>query len=185
MIIGISGKIGSGKDTFADFIKKFCPELEGKSFAYKLKKIGAYLTGTDEVLWFTQNGKNIELPGWDMTIGEFQQKLGTDAARDGLHPRTWELSLFADYKPEDNWIITDVRFPNEADAIKNKNGILIRLNGDPAKVRANSKRNLFHPSETSLDKYEHFDYVFHNEGPIGELEGFARGIAKYYGLYRT
>ena len=27
-----------------------------------------------------------------------------------------------------NWIITDVRFPNEADAIKGRGGIIIRVN---------------------------------------------------------
>jgi hypothetical protein len=56
-----------------------------------------------------------------------------------------------------NWIITDVRFENEANAIKNKNGILIRIN------RNNYSSNVpEHISETALDNFK-FDYVINNE----------------------
>jgi len=195
MIIGISGTIGSGKDTLASLIikqatKKYkdvhnihldinkVPQL--KSFAYKLKTVGAFLTNTDKQLWFTQEGKNIFLPEWGMTIGEFQQKLGTDACRDGLHVNTWVLSLMSEYTPEANWIITDVRFPNEADIVKKNNGIVIRINGDPAGVRAKSLRNLNHPSETALDNYENFDYVYVNDKSLEDLEIFAGDIAVKY-----
>ena len=40
VIIGISGKIGSGKDTLADMIIKYDSQFTKKSFAYKLKMIG-------------------------------------------------------------------------------------------------------------------------------------------------
>lgn len=60
-----------------------------------------------------------------------------------------------------NWIITDMRFPNELKAVKNKNGITIRVN------RVNLIENN-HPSETSLDSAT-FDYVIDNNGTIEEL----------------
>lgn len=72
-----------------------------------------------------------------------------------------------------SWCITDVRFPNEAKAIKDRGGLLIRVN------RLNStpqdghifvpNKDRTHPSETSLDNYEEFDYVIKNEGTIEEL----------------
>jgi len=81
-----------------------------------------------------------------------------------------------------NWIITDVRFPNEAQAIKDRGGIVIRVNrfkiitktlpdGTECSFIPNP---LFdgeeHPSETALDDYE-FDHVIDNNGSIDELIG--------------
>ena len=50
MIIGISGRIGSGKNTIGDIIQIICltnegPTFEQKSFAGKLKQIASLLTG--------------------------------------------------------------------------------------------------------------------------------------------
>ena len=70
------------------------------------------------------------------------QLIGTDGGRDIVHPQIWVNATMADYnpkynsRPEDrmdkldypNWIITDVRFPNEAEAIKKRGGIIIRVN---------------------------------------------------------
>jgi hypothetical protein len=173
-IIGISGKIGSGKDTLADFIIKHNNQFEKKSYAKKLKQIGSFLTGTDEKLWFTQEGKNINLPDWDMTIGQFQQRLGTEAIRNGLHQEAWILSLFADLAPTSKWLITDMRFKNEAYAIKQRGGKVLRINGDPAKVRANSTRDLSHPSETDLDDFNEWDSVYQNVGTLDNLETYAK-----------
>lgn len=182
MLIGINGKLGSGKDTLASLIKKHASvnNVVNKSFAYKLKIMGAFLTGTEEPLWFSQEGKNVMLPAWGMTIGEFQQKLGTEAIRNGLHTNAWVLALMADYDKIFNWIITDVRFPNEADVVKEHGGIVIRIDGDPAGVRARSSRNLNHPSEISLDNYENFDYRYMNNKSLDDLENFAKDIASKY-----
>lgn len=57
-----------------------------------------------------------------------------------------------------NWIITDVRFPNEAKVIKDKGGIVIRVNRECIGSTDN------HLSETALDDYKDFDYVIANNG---------------------
>lgn len=112
-----------------------------------------------------------------MTVRQFLQELGTDACRNGLHPNTWVNALMADYKETEymgsdsegsdiyvypNWIITDTRFPNEAQAIKDKGGIVIRVN------RPGVEATNAHPSETSLDFWE-FDHVINNDGPLEKL----------------
>ena len=65
------------------------------------------------------------------------QLLGTECGRQIIHPNIWVNALFADFEDNksdwlsainSNWIITDVRFPNEAKAIKDKGGIVIRVN---------------------------------------------------------
>lgn len=73
------------------------------------------------------------------------QLLGTECGREIIHPNIWVNATFAEYKPQHfrtvkhqgsfvehlttmpNWILSDVRFPNEAEAIKDRNGILIRV----------------------------------------------------------
>lgn len=94
----------------------------------------------------------------EMTVREFLQRLGTEAVRNGLHPEAWVNALLADYKPVGvnesgvfefringetirhkpdpivdrelfpKWIITDTRFPNEADAVKRNGGVILRVN---------------------------------------------------------
>ena len=108
-----------------------------------------------------------------MTVREFLQKLGTDGLRDGLHTNVWVNALFADYQcthadqaPNgldcDNWIITDCRFPNEAQAVKQHGGIIIRVNR-PGVEAINA-----HPSETALDHWK-FDVVIDNDGTVQDL----------------
>ena len=62
-----------------------------------------------------------------------------------------------------NWIITDCRFPNEAEAIREKDGIIIRVN------RSNVKPVNNHPSETSLDDWA-FDYIIDNSSTLASLK---------------
>lgn len=59
------------------------------------------------------------------------QMIGTDLLRNKLLQNIWINALFADYIPLDdapNWIITDVRFKNELEAIRERGGITIRVN---------------------------------------------------------
>jgi len=66
-----------------------------------------------------------------------------------------------------NWIITDTRFPNELKAVKDRDGITIRINR-PQKGIDNQNTVMLHPSETSLDNAE-FDYLINNNGTIKDL----------------
>lgn len=121
-----------------------------------------------------------------MTVREFLQKLGTEGLRDGLHVNTWVNALMADYKcvPADrapggwdcdNWIITDTRFPNEAKAIKDKGGIVIRV------VRG-SEPPTVHVSETALENWK-FDEVIYNNSDIPSLVSKVKDVLTKHGLY--
>ena len=118
-----------------------------------------------------------------LTPRKLLQLLGTECGRQILHPNIWVNALFADYKgidnplekghPEEwgkpNWIITDVRFPNEAQAIKDRGGIVIRVDRKLDRpLTAEEIVSSQHPSETALDNYE-FDHVIDNNGSIEEL----------------
>lgn len=178
MIIGISGRIGSGKDTLAQVIREFDPSWEVKKFAAKLKQVASLLTGIPVHKFEDQEFKKQYMPPeWGMTYREFLQKLGTDAMRDGLHKNVWVNALMADYKQRTyeparvnsaykdypNWLITDVRFPNEAEAVRSRGGIVIRITrGTELPAEA------LHTSETALDDYP-FDHTISNNGTIDAL----------------
>jgi hypothetical protein len=136
-----------------------------------LKFIVSYLTGLSIEETMSREGKLKFLPEWGMTVGEMQQKIGTEAIRNNLHHDAWVLSLFSKYHPDiDNWVVSDVRFKNEADYIKKMGGLLIRLNGDPTSLRENDQRDMNHASEVELDNYEGFDLIFENKPPIENLD---------------
>lgn len=101
-----------------------------------------------------------------MTPRKLLQLLGTEAGRKIIHPNIWVNSLFSDYEPHSKWIITDVRFPNEAEAIKERGGIVIRVNRHFENVLIENDTwavtDHQHPSETALDDYTGFDYVIEN-----------------------
>ena len=137
-------------------------------FAGKLKEIASLLTGIPVYKFEDQEYKNTYLGdewrihGLPMKVREFLQYLGTNALRECLHQNTWVNALFADYKESDNWIITDVRFPNEAKAIKDRGGLMIRIDR-PFVKPINS-----HQSETALDNWN-FDYKVANVSDLISL----------------
>ena len=84
-----------------------------------------------------------------------------------------------------NWIITDMRFPNELEAVKKKNGITIRVNRksfkwidpDEYEIQTGKKveRVAEHESEKALNDAE-FDYTIENDGTLLELVEKVRKI---------
>lgn len=120
------------------------------------------------------------------------QILGTSVGRQIIHPNIWVNSLMSDYKATvpypafkrlmrditrkdkeyPNWIITDMRFPNELEAVKKRGGISIRVFRNIDDIDKDRNPRVYdepeHPSETALDNAE-FDYTINNNGTIEEL----------------
>lgn len=203
-LIGISGKMGSGKDTAAQLIKRILSNKELtngtiahlvknpktvkddsgwqiKKFSTKLKEVVSVLTGAPIEKLDDQTFKKYMIgESWDMTFRELMQKIGTEAMRDNISQDIWINSLFDsidEYKTYGEfrkWIITDVRFKNEAAAIKDKKGILLRIEN-------NSADKSTHSSETELDNFP-FDYTIDNNGTLEELAVEIRKFCKHYKL---
>ena len=186
-LISVSGKKRSGKNTVATLINKILkekklPKYEEKAFAYLVKKFASEMTGIPMEGWETEADKQTELgPEWNsydsngllvpMTRRMFLTKLGSDACNSHLHRNCWVNALFQDYNEKCNWLITDVRFPQEAEAIKSRGGVIIRITRpDTDKLAGN------HISETALDKYTKFDFNIVNNGDIIALEEKVRNV---------
>ena len=190
---------------------------EIKQFSTKLKEICSILTGIPIEDFEKEEVKSSALgEEWRYyedgvkqyyTVRYLLQRVGTDAMRDVIHPDVWVNALMKDYHGDKfgvnsrtkesiyavdglpNWIITDVRFPNEAKAIKDKEGVIVRINRLICPVCNNTENFHFdylthkadicnecgtsldttkHSSEIALDDYK-FDYVIENCGTSEEL----------------
>lgn len=182
-LIGITGRISSGKNTVADIIKEesgYAWEL--KAYAYKLKLICSIILNVPVEKFEDREFKQSRLgEEWgNITVREMLQKIGTDCMRDGLTENVWTNSLFTEYQKIPykyinqmdsfrfpNWVVTDVRFPNEAEEIKARGGIIIKV-VRPSELEENSESIKSHASETSMDDYE-CDFYLQNNGTLEQL----------------
>ena len=109
------------------------------------------------------------------TIRDVMQVLGTDLLRQGFNNNIHVAATLGSIKENEKVIITDLRFPNEVKAVKDRGGITIRINrpdfvenaltGEKFPVKVYKQE---HESETALDNYK-FDYEIQNDGTIAEL----------------
>jgi hypothetical protein len=200
MIISISGKMGSGKDTLGKEIQMVAKERYGidfeiKKFAGKLKDISALLLNVPVEAFESQAFKSNPLPGegvWKdndfnvMTGRDFLVKLGTDAMREHFSKDVWVNALFADYiEGESNWIITDTRFENELDRVKQvDNHLCIYVTRGNAQPTDN---NASHVSETELSAADFkgdMDLVFANGDDMEIIENFIYGDMIPTGIFQ-
>jgi len=202
MIIGICGLIGSGKDTIADFLVKE-HNFQKLSFADKLKDSVAEMFEWDRQLL---DGKTDESRAWREKSDEFWSKemgrditpryvlqvFGTECMRDGFYDGVW-VSLAKKKildNPNINWVIPDVRFPNEIKAIKNLGGKIIWVTrgelpewyDDAVKAVSGSnyhlnemKRRQIHSSEWAWVDTK-FDNVIANDNTIDDLYNTVKSI---------
>lgn len=99
-------------------------------------------------------------PDRRMSARDVMQYVGTDIFRK-MKPNVWVDATINSIKKDQPKIalITDCRFPNEVEAIRNNGGKVVRLTKDPYQSN--------HISETILDKnvydWSNFDYVIDNQ----------------------
>ena len=141
MIVGLLGFIGSGKGTAGDILKDmgFTPV----SFAKGVKDVTAEMFGWPRHLlegdtqvsreWREQPDKFwSEEFGKPFTPRYALQLMGTEVGREVFHEDFWIIRLkkFMQENPNQNFVITDVRFQNELDFVHSMNGIAIEIERD-------------------------------------------------------
>lgn len=190
MIIGISGKAGSGKDTAAKMLEvlyanpdisyedftnkryKNFADIQVVHFADTLKETAQVLFRISEWETNTQEGKKTTIDWIGKTVRELLQGIG-QGLRDAIDPDLWIKILFANTENWSNYIIADVRYPNEIKAIKERNGILLRIDRKDAGAGN-------HSSETALDNYNDWDVHIENNGSLKSLFENMRIFTKNY-----
>lgn len=142
MIIGVCGFIGTGKDTVADYLVNI-HHFRRESFANTLKDAVAAVFGWERDMlegrtkssraWREQRDEwwSNRL-GMDITPRWVLQYWGTEVARKSFHDDIWIASLENKLRNiTDDVVISDCRFPNEIQAIKNAGGIVVRVKRGP------------------------------------------------------
>ena len=187
MIIGMCGLIGTGKDTVADILVNNYNFIK-VSFADKLKDGVATVFSWDREML---EGTTDESRTWREQKDEFWsretnehitprlvlQMFGTDCMRNGFYNGIW-VSIVKQQiinNPNKNFVIPDVRFPNEAKMIKEVNGEVWRIcrGQDPQWFISYVKDNIVptdvHESEWQWAKLD-FDCVIHNNDTVKDLK---------------
>lgn len=130
-IIGLVGYARSGKDSVAEVLAEY--GFERISFADAIRNalytLDPYVTGTSGL----RVSQLVDTLGWDVVkvqypeIRRLLQVFGTEVAREQWSDSFWVDLGFAQMKPEGRYVITDVRFPNEAEAVRQHGGELWRV----------------------------------------------------------
>jgi hypothetical protein len=157
-ILGISGKMGSGKTTVSKLIQSiYYDRFILRNFGDELKKEASDMYKYPLEWNYDQDLKKNKiinhkmLPRPDMYVREVLQWHGTEFRRSQDY--NYWIKKMDDYFNDihRNLIIDDVRFVNEADFVID-NGILFRIE-IPGLDTGN------HRSEIDLDDYDNFDYI--------------------------
>lgn len=157
MIIGITGKIGSGKSTLTKYITENY-NFEEYSFAGPLKKIGKIFGFKHKELYGSQAQKLGINKFWEISARKFLQIVGTELFRNNLQKLIPEMNttgsvwidlflLELDKNPK-NYVISDVRFLNEEKALRKLGAIIIKTQRN----RNEKNQTSNHSSETEMDK---------------------------------
>lgn len=126
MLIGITGRKRSGKSALASALA----ERHGfvhVSFAEPIRRFIADILGIDLADLETLKERPIDwLDG--RTPRQLMQSIGTEWGRRMIHNELWIRSLARKLdRAETNYVISDLRFPNEAAIIRERGGQVIRL----------------------------------------------------------
>ena len=154
-IIGLSGRMQSGKTTVANYLNGNLPNSVISGFFQHAKEAFVDVFGLDMKPsdLNNQNTKN-SVHSCGKTYRQMLQEFGRkmrDIDQD-IWVGKWKQCL-----PENGFdflIVPDVRFEDEVDAIKDLGGVVIRLTRNPVKSG--------HETETGLDGYEFFDLTVDN-----------------------
>lgn len=127
MIIGLTGPAGSGKTTAA----KYLVERYGAtrfSFAEPLKRMAMMIYGlSEEQVFGPLEAKEAVDSRHGKSPRELLQFLGTDVCRTWLGPDVWANAALSKLEPGRLYVCDDVRFDNEAEAIRERGGEIWHL----------------------------------------------------------
>jgi len=168
MIIGLAGYAQSGKNTVADILVDYHGFTQ-LAFAQPIKD---FLYAINPLVACSPSGYLqglVDRDGWDKAKQEPQvrmllQNTGV-AGRELIDDYLWVAMTLSQIKDpqEERYVITDVRFPNEAAAIKAQGGQIWKVER-PGVEPVNG-----HISETAMDPWV-FDETILNDGTIEDLK---------------
>lgn len=145
MIVGLTGRKGCGKSSVANIFRDRLG-YEILSFASPIKDMLRVL-GLGDAELDDPTIKEIPLDEYGKSPRELMQILGTEFGRELISPSIWVTALSKRIEDSKNYVIDDVRFPNEAAMIRAKGGKVVRVYRPSQEEEAKD----MHISESGLD----------------------------------
>jgi hypothetical protein len=180
MIIGLTGRAGAGKSTVAEYLSREYG-FERCSFAAPLYESAAALLGCtvdDLKRWKNDPKMGIAIVGGPtaMTIRQFLQRYGTEAHRDIFGEDFWSERPWINWTLDSRWVFDDVRFDNEAKAVREHGGVIVRIDRSDARLFGEAAT---HPSEAGVPA----DVVLTNDMEIVDLLEDVRHYMSDFAVY--
>lgn len=172
LLIGLAGKARVGKDTAGDFLEREYG-LKRYAFAQPIKKAVEVMFSLSP-MFLEGELKEQDLDTLGRSPRYLMQTLGTEWGRKMVHPDVWlkagEMWLenqvlacdLADV-PFHGAVITDVRFENEAQWIREHGGVVLHIYRDDA-IQVNE-----HVSEAGVQLQGDVDYMIENNGTVEQF----------------
>lgn len=188
LIVGFSGRAKSGKSTAANAVGRWLtsnyeiPSTVG-AFADPIREIGRIFGFTNEQLNYQEFKEKVD-ERWGISPRKFMQLVGSEMFRTHIGQDVWIKHMFdigipkwvyfvrnhsvyaldkeCAAKPVYACMIGDVRFKNEADAIRERGGLIVRINRPGVDDISNGVQN--HVSEKEFDLV-HADIIITNDYP--------------------
>jgi len=165
IVVGISGKPRSGKDTVAAMVEALLPGITRSDFSRIMRKE-----------YDAEHGTNIlhdehEKERLRAHLTEFVNE------KRGIDPDYWIKQVFAQHSP---LLVTPIRFEREIAATKAAGGVVVLVRAGHQhlrkRIRADFHAQMKMPNESLLDRYDDWDYVIENDSSLLDLEHKVRGI---------
>ena len=177
MLIGLSGYARSGKDTVAELL---CLNYGYKRVSFADPMRQALYVLSPKLDNIVRLSEYVDDYGWDVAkqnqeVRRLLQVFGTEVGRKMFGLDFWIDIALKDLSGDTQVVISDVRFPNEADAIAKLGGSMWRIN------RKNHSAVNGHASEHAMDNYM-FNHVIYNDETLDDLSDEVFMLAKNLGL---
>jgi hypothetical protein len=185
--------IGSGKNTVAEHLVEE-HAYESISFAETLKDAASAIFGWNREMLEgataeARETREVKDEWWSERLGfevsprYMLQYMGTEVMRQNLHSDIWALSVekkligHAIARPWQDFVISDVRFPNEVAMIRRLGGQIWHVRrGDLPEWFGKNPEDV-HASETAWNN-EKFDHVIYNDYAIHDLKKAVDNLVK-------
>lgn len=179
-IIGLCGNKRAGKDSFADHLISKYKTIQKYSFAGPLKKacqimfclsaeqIDGTLKETVDKRWGLSPRQIFQTFGTDLIRNEYPKLVpGSKVEKIGSSFWVYRFQIWYENwikeNPKKVLIITDIRFPDEFEVLKNMGGTIIKITRPSYSINDN------HISEKNISKING-DYHIINEGTLNEYQ---------------
>lgn len=169
MLIGLTGAAGAGKDTVAMHLAGE-RQFIALALADPLYDMIAALTGITPERLADRSIKEREIGWLGASPRRMLQTIGTEWGRKTLGDDVWIKHLFrriAELGEHENFVITDVRFANEAEAVHARGGRILEV-VRPTPLPSVSGEARRHASEAGVPD-DLVDIVVVNDGAICDL----------------